>query len=87
MVIEIGKSKNEPIVKCPHCTKQQLIDIVPFREDVTRIMSDKCRHCGGEIVVSMLILCDTDMRSMLQTIQAVVATINKSRLQLGGQRG
>jgi hypothetical protein len=65
---EVSK-ENPPIVKCPHCTQEILIDIGPFRKDVTKIMQDKCIKCGGIIVVSLLILCDTSMHRMLHTIK------------------
>lgn len=82
MTIEV-KESNTPKVICPHCKQVINMDIMPFRDDITKIMEDKCYQCGGTIIVSMLIICDADMRRMLRTLQAIIGMVDKARTWTG----
>jgi hypothetical protein len=82
--IEVINQPNQPIVICPRCEGKNHIDISPWKDDVTRIMEDKCVKCGGTIVVGMLILADIHMARLLQTVQAVIAVIkNQNQVYTG----
>ena len=82
-LIKITREEKKPEIICPHCKKRNVIDILPWREDVTKIMQDKCRHCRGNIVVAMLLLGHKDVRQLGIAIQTVIQSLNTGNLIQG----
>lgn len=72
-----------PRTKCPHCKNEILLDIEPWKKDVTKIMQDKCPKCGGVIIVAMMIFANADMKTMLSCIQLVADTVSKMENRVG----
>jgi Zn ribbon nucleic-acid-binding protein len=81
-IIQINEPK-EPAIICPRCSAHNIIDISIWREDVTKIFEDKCRSCGGSIVVGMLIISDETMPKLLHCIQAMVQMYSQTKTNLG----
>jgi len=85
-IIKIQHEENKPRVICNHCKQEILIDIMPFANDVTQILRDRCPKCYKEIFVGVLILCHKDMRSLLGSIQVVIDAIQSPDKIIGGKR-
>ena len=82
-LIDVSYKSKSPIIICPHCNRENLIDITPFKEDVTRIIADKCTYCRAEISVGILILAHKNIKMLLQCIEVVANTLNTKNLYRG----
>jgi phage FluMu protein Com len=82
-LISIGSQPSLPRVKCPHCDQINLIDIMAFREDVSKLMQDKCKHCNKDIYVAVLILGHTSVQLLLQLVQKIISTISSPHKIIG----
>ena len=85
-LIEIVGQQTMPKIICPHCKKEIPIMLDAWKEDVTRIMVDKCPACKGETFFALLILAHRDQNSLGITINAAVNAVNSQNLILGGER-
>jgi len=85
-LIKIQKEELRPRIVCMHCKQEMLIDLDPFKEDITKIMGDKCIHCGGEIFVGLLLLGHKTLPMLLGCLQLIIETMNTQNSILGGQR-
>lgn len=82
-LISIGNQPSLPRVACPHCGQPNLIDIMPWREDVSKLMQDKCKHCNKDIYVALLILGHTKVELVLQLVQKVISVITSPHKIIG----
>jgi hypothetical protein len=82
-LISIGNQPSLPRVACPHCGQHNLIDIMVFREDVSKLMQDKCKHCNEDIFVALLILGHTKVELLLQLVQKIISTISSPHKIIG----
>jgi DNA-directed RNA polymerase subunit RPC12/RpoP len=78
---------HKPRVVCPHCLQEILINIMPFKDNVSQIISEKCPRCGGEIFVGLLILCHPKFQGLMSTIQRIVDAANPKQRIIGNRRG
>jgi len=85
-LIEIKREEDKPRLKCPHCKRTILIDIRPWEKDATKIMSDRCPQCHGEIVVGLLIMAHKNMPLFLGALKAVIDFVNSQNQILGPGR-
>lgn len=69
-LIQVSETK-PALITCGKCRKENLIDLTPFNKDVSNILRDNCVHCGGELFVGVLILCNTELRDLLSSIGAI----------------
>lgn len=76
----------KPKIICPHCKQTILIDIMPFKDNVSQIMADNCVKCGGKIFVGILILCHPTMEGLSYCVNACVEAISTNNKILGGRR-
>lgn len=75
-LIEVKQENTPPILICPHCKEQILIDITVFRENIVKIFRDNCPKCGGENFVGLMIIGHKDLKKLLATIQHIVDAVN-----------
>jgi hypothetical protein len=85
-LIKIQREELRPRIVCMHCKKEMLIDLDPFKADITKVMRDKCIHCKKEIVVGILILGHKTLPMLLGCLQIITETINSQNQILGGER-
>ena len=81
-LIKIHDDKH-PRLKCPHCSEVINLDLSPWQQDITKIMTDKCYKCRGEIVVGLLILAHKDMRQFIAVLKAVIDLIGDKNKIVG----
>lgn len=65
-------NKNKPRTICPHCKRTVPITLDAWKEDVSRLVADKCPHCGGRVVFGLLILSDVDPKRVMNQVQAII---------------
>lgn len=78
-VVEAFNQNDQPRQICPHCKKIFLIDITPWKNNVTQILKTNCTKCGGQVFVGMLLLSSADLRNLVGNIQSVVDLFNKGQ--------
>lgn len=81
-LIQINQEAKPPLIICPHCKQEILIDIIPFSKDVSKILRDNCVKCGGEINVGIFILSDVSMRGLLNNIAVVIQSLEGGNVLL-----
>lgn len=79
-LIQIQPERTKPAIICSHCKQQIEIDLSEFIHDVSKIYKDNCYKCNGEIFVSVLIMGNTNLNSLLQQIQVVIETLSKGNV-------
>ena len=73
MTIELGRDfEQSPPTICPHCKKELHLIIDAWKPDITKIVRSNCVHCRGEFYAGLFIITDTNMRNILNSIQAVI---------------
>ena len=82
-LIKISKDSSTPRIACPHCGQPNLIDITPFKEDVSKILRDRCTSCRGEIFVAILLLGHTKLDLLLLLIRKVISVITSPHKIIG----
>lgn len=84
-LIKVERDEKKPMMICPKCKQQIYVDLTPFQQDCTKILRDNCPKCRSEINVGVLIICNPDLRKLLQAIQVVQeALTNANKLFMGG---
>jgi hypothetical protein len=86
MSIELIERQPKPKIICPHCHKEILIDIMPFKDNVSQIMADNCARCGGKIFVGIMILCHPKIEGLAYCINAASNAIQTQNKIIGGKR-
>jgi hypothetical protein len=81
-LIRITQESKTPTIICPYCKEEIRVDIQPFRDDVSKILRDKCLKCGGEINVGVLILSHRSLKELLGCINIVVDALKKGNVLL-----
>ena len=71
-------NQNKPRTICPHCKRTILMHLTPWENDVSKVIQDKCPHCGGVIVSALLILSDADVKRLMGQVQAIIDMFKKS---------
>lgn len=82
-LIKISQDRSIPRVACPHCGEVNLIDIIPFREDVSKILRDNCTSCKQEIFVAILLLGHTKLDLLLLLIKKVIGVVTSPHKIIG----
>ena len=85
-LIKIQKEEIKPRVVCGHCKNEILIDIVPFSNDCSKIMQDRCPECKKELFVALLILSQIDLNRLLKTVELITTTLGNASKIIGGVR-
>jgi len=78
------KPGGPPRIICSRCKKEIVMDITIFKDDVTKIIQDKCPYCRGEIFTGMLILSHPDLKGLMQSFQVMITALNTENKILGG---
>lgn len=65
-----------PIIICSHCKNEIQIDITNWKDDVTKVMQDKCPKCHGTLFVCMFLLAHKDLKMLMQCVQAVTEALS-----------
>jgi DNA-directed RNA polymerase subunit RPC12/RpoP len=87
-LIKIQEEEIKPRMVCVHCKQEILIDIEPFKKDMTKVLRDRCPKCNGEMIVGMLLLAHGNLHKFLITLKAVIEAVGSAETQLlGGKRG
>lgn len=73
--ITLGED-NRPKSICPHCKDIMIMDIMPFKDNISLIMQDNCPRCGGNIFVGLLILSNSSLKGLYSSIQIVIDAID-----------
>ena len=80
----VGES-TAPQGMCPHCKKTLIMNVDPFKEDMTRFIQSTCPMCGGVIFTALLVLVHGNPEGLANTIQNMAAVVsNDRRTYLGG---
>lgn len=79
-LIKIQREETRPMVICPRCKEKIMIDISPFKNDVSQILRDNCPKCRGELHVGIIILTHTTLRGILECIKIVIASLKPKNL-------
>lgn len=78
MGIEIIGEDKTPRLICGRCKNMVKIDIRPFQGDITRLAKIVCPHCRTEIFCGVLVMGNTDVKTLLSQIQEVIDLFSKA---------
>jgi hypothetical protein len=78
--IEIIERYSKPKIVCPHCKREILIDITPFKDNVGQIMADNCIKCGGKIFVGILIMAHPTIEGLAHCISLAANAVNPGNM-------
>ncbi len=71
MGIEIIGEDKTPRLICGRCKNIVKLDIRPFQSDISRLAEIICPTCRTKIFCGLLLLGNTDLRSLLEQIQTI----------------
>jgi len=84
-VFRVVQESTAPQGQCPHCKNTLLVNLDPFKDDMSRFIQSKCPLCGGEIFTALLVLIHGNPEGLSNTIQNMAAVVNDDRrTYLGG---
>jgi hypothetical protein len=75
------KEKTVPRVTCPHCKRVMAIDIMPFQQDVTKVIESNCPFCYKKLFTAMTILTHKNLNGLMETLHAMhiaVQTVDRA---------
>ena len=71
-VIQLTDNYQGPKAICQHCKNVMIMDIEPFKKDITLPIESSCPRCGGTIYSILLILTQTSLPGLIQNIRTIV---------------
>lgn len=70
------KEKQIPRVPCPHCHKMLSVNLLPFQDDVTKVLESKCPYCFQTLFTAMTLLTHKNLNGLMETLQAMFVAVN-----------
>lgn len=69
----VGKDRVGPGTGiCPHCKRKMIISLDMFRDNVAKVVEDKCPYCRKPIFSCILVLSNATMDRLLNQLKRVI---------------
>lgn len=82
--IHVVGEEQRPMVKCPHCQTNCIVDIREFNKDMTRLARYTCHSCYQHFYAGLLLLAAGRLESLLEHLQRIIAAADpKGLIELG----